>query len=242
MKYISVIICTYDSAERLPKTLDSILSQNFNDYEIIIVDGASADGTLDIIKDYEKKFCGKLRYISENDRGIYDAMNKGVQMANGEFLVVIGAGDWFENDAFEKAAGCAKSNPDVDAIFGKTRIWKGDLKTNHVVQTGPEKLPVQPMQHPSLFYKKALHDKFGLYDESYRIAADYAFCLKAFYVGNAKVVLFDAVASNFVMDGMSSNNQIEALKENNRALKEAGLGHRRFLIEYLTYYKKKLFG
>jgi glycosyltransferase involved in cell wall biosynthesis len=239
---ISVIICTFNSMGRLPKTLDSILAQKNEDCEVVLIDGASTDGTLEVIKEYEEKFIGRLKWISEKDTGIYNAMNKGVQMASGEFLNVIGAGDWLEKDALAQAVKCIEENPETDAVFGKTRIWNGDLKTNHVVQTGPEKLPVHPMQHPSLFYKKALHDKFGLYDESYRIAADYVFCLKAFYKGGSKSVPFDAVVANFVMDGMSSINQIKALKENKRALKEMGLRHRGFLIECLTYYKKKLFG
>lgn len=239
---ISAIICTFNSAWRLPKTLDSILSQDFSDYELLIIDGASSDGTLDVIKEYEKKFCGKLNYVSEKDRGIYDAMNKGIGMAKGEFLVVIGAGDWFEKNAFEKAAECIEKNPGADAVFGKTRIWDAALKKNQIVQTMSDELPGHPMQHPALFYKKSLHDKFGIYDESYRIAADYAFCLKAFYAGKTRVVPFDVVVSNFVMDGVSSNNQIRALRENKRALAEVRLKHKRYLIEYLTHYKKKILG
>ncbi len=241
MKF-SIIICSFNSVKRLPKTLSSILAQNCKEYEIIVIDGASSDGTLDVIKEYEKKFCGKLNYVSEKDRGIYDAMNKGIGMAKGEFLVVIGAGDWFEKNAFEKATECIEKNPETDAVFGKTRIWDADLKKNEIVQTMPNELPEHPMQHPALFYKKSLHNKFGIYDESYNIAADYAFCLKAFYAGKTRVVPFDVVVSNFVMDGVSSNNQIRALRENKRALAEVGLRHKRYLIEYLTHYKKKFLG
>ena len=126
MKF-SIIICTYNSAGRLPKTLDSILAQACDDFEVIVVDGASTDGTLDVIKDYAEKFAGKLRWISEKDSGIYNAMNKGVKIANGEFLNVIGAGDWIERDALENARKCIEGNPDTDAVYGKTRIWDKNL-------------------------------------------------------------------------------------------------------------------
>lgn len=233
---VSIIVCTFNSAKRLPKTLDSLLAQPFDAYEVVIVDGASTDETLEVIKAYENKFNRRLRWISEKDSGIYEAMNKGIAMAQGEFVVFIGAGDWLEKDALEKASKCIDKNPEADAVFGKTRIWNADLKNSRLVQTGPEYLPCHPMQHPSLFYRKSLHDKFGLYDESYRIAADYAFCLKAFYDGGAMVSAIDAVISNFVTDGMSSKNNFRVLRENMRARKEFGL-KTNFLREIKFYIK-----
>lgn len=237
MKF-SVIICTYNSIGRLAKTLDSILTQSLNDFEVLIIDGDSTDGTIDAIKNYEKKFSGRLKFASEKDSGIYDAMNKGIGIARGEFLVFIGAGDWFEKDAFEQSAKCIELHTEVDAVYGKTRIFDADLKDNRVMQTGPEELPSYPMQHPSLFYKKTLHDKYGFYDENYHIAADYSFCLKAFHVGKAKAVPFDAIVANFVMDGASSEKQFLCLVENVRARKEAGINVNIF-SESVTYFKNK---
>lgn len=213
MKF-SIIICTYNSVNRLPKTLESIVRQLFKDFEVVIIDGLSIDGTLDIIKEYEIRFEGKLRWISEKDEGIYDAMNKGIKLAQGEFINVIGAGDWMESDALENAVRCIEKNKDADAVYGKTRIWESDLEATRIVQTLPEMLTEYPMQHPSLFYKKALHDNFGLYNETHRIAADYDFCLKVFTVGNVKIACFNDLVSNFVMDGASSNNALKLIMEN----------------------------
>lgn len=238
MKF-SIIICTYNSAQRLPKTLDSILAQTSNDYEVVIIDGASTDGTVDVLKKYAEKFARKPRWISEKDRGIYDAMNKGVKMASGEFLSVIGAGDWLEKDALEKASDFIEKNPQADAVFGKTRIWESDLKTSRIVQTTSEMLAEYPMQHPSLFYKKTLHEKFGLYDENYKIVADYVFCLKAFYVGKVKATSFDNVVDNFVMDGASSKNNFKVLLENVRARKDCGV--RTQMLRELKVYLKNLY-
>ena len=99
---LSIIICTYNVVERLRKTLDSILEQNIGDYEVIIVDGDSNDGTLDIIKEYEIFFQGKLKWISEKDTGIYNAMNKGGRSAKGEYLNINGAGEWLEKGVLKK--------------------------------------------------------------------------------------------------------------------------------------------
>jgi hypothetical protein len=150
-------------------------------------------------------------------------MNKGVKMARGRYLSVIGAGDWLEDGALEKVFKIMANNSEADAIYAKTRIWDKDLKEGKIIQTVVEILPSQPMQHPALYYKKELHNKFGLYDESYKIVADYLFCLKAFYFGRASVKLIDAVTVNFVMDGVSSNNTKECEIENKRARKELGI-------------------
>lgn len=239
MKF-SIIICTYNTAKRLPKTLDSILAQTFGDYEVVIIDGASTDGTQEVIKDYQEKFDGRLVFISEPDAGLYNAMNKGVKMAKGEFLEIIGAGDWLESNALEEASKCIAKYSKADAVYGKTRVWDKDQKTNHLVQTTVELLPTQPMQHPSMFYKKALHDKFGLYDESYKITADYAFCLKAFYVGKAVAQSFDAVIDNFVMDGISSKNEWKCLQENRRARLKVGIKPKGIMAEFFSYIKNKI--
>jgi ubiquinone/menaquinone biosynthesis C-methylase UbiE len=236
----SIIICTHNAAERLSKTLDSFLAQTFQNFEVVLIDGDSTDGTQKVVEEYEKKFAGKLKWISEKDSGLYNAINKGVKMSEGEFLSVVGAGDWLEKNALEQAAKCIEKYPEADAVFGKTKIWDKDLKISRLLQTGPEQLPTSPMQHPSLFYKKSLHDKFGLYEESYRIAADYAFCLKTFWNGKAKAQSFDAVIDNYVLDGISATREGLCVKENFRARREAGVKTKASLREALNFLKNKL--
>jgi len=238
MKF-SIIICTYNAEKKLPKTLDSIFLQTDNDYEVIIIDGASSDSTIEIIKKYEKKFVGKLRWISEKDSGIYNAMNKGVKMAKGEYVNVIGTGDWLEEGALKEVAKAADENPGADAIYGKTRIWDRDMQESKIVQTLPEILFSQPMQHPAIFYKRKLHNKFGLYDESYRIVADYLFCLKAFCFGKATVKAIDVITSNFVMNGISSKKQYLCFTENIRARKDLSIKVNIY-FEFLNYLKSKV--
>lgn len=225
---LSIIICTYNSAGRLEKTLDSILSQDAEDYEVVIMDGASTDKTLEIIKDYEIKFGGKLRWISEKDSGIYEAMNKGVKMAQGEYLNVIGAGDWLEENALKDVYDFISKNPKADAVHGILRMWDKSLKESYLFQTSQKDLKTQPMQHPALYYKKELHNKFGFYDESYKIVSDYLFCMKAFLLGEAISIPFDIVVDNYVLDGKSADIDL-CEKENFRARRELGLIPNRFM-------------
>lgn len=219
----SIIICTYNAKKRLSKTLDSILAQTNQDFEVIIVDGASTDGTIEIIKEYETKFKEKINWISEKDSGIYNAMNKGVKMAKGVYLNVVGAGDWLEKNALEKANECIMKNPEADAVHGKLRVWNENLNHNYLLQTFPDMLVGNPMQHPALYYKKTLHDKFGLYSEEYRIVSDYLFCMKAFLIGDAKAASFESVVDNYVTDGISSTNLDQCEKESMMIRQELNL-------------------
>ena len=99
--FLSIITVCYNSAGTIRQTFESVLQQDFNDYEYIVVDGASTDGTLGIIQEYLPKFNGKMRYVSEKDNGIYDAMNKGIRMAQGEVIGLVNSDDFYEKNAFD---------------------------------------------------------------------------------------------------------------------------------------------
>lgn len=225
----SIIICTYNDAEKLKKTLDSLAMQSFDDFEVVVIDGKSKDDTVEVLKSFEKRFNGRLKWASEPDAGIYNAMNKGIDLSQGRYLNIVGAGDWLEKDALLSAAQCIEKNPDADAVYGILRMWSKDLEKSDDVQTLPGDLVHTPMQHPALYYRKLLHDKFGLYDESYKIAADYLFCLKAFYVGGSEVVAFDTIVDNYVLDGVSATNEDLCIKENIRARRSLKLIPNRFM-------------
>lgn len=239
--FLSIIICTYNVSQKLPTTLDSILAQEFLDFEVVVIDGESEDGTVDVLCEYGKKFHGKLRWISEADTGIYNAMNRGVRMARGEYIVVIGAGDWYEENAFMAVFKAAQENSNAEAIYGKTRVWEADRKTNRLIQTLPDVLPMQPMQHPALFYKKNLHDRFGLYDEKYKIVSDYAFCLRVFYFGHAAVLPIEGITSNFVMDGASSWQKMCGA-ENKQLRKELGIKMPIQIPNPFRFLRKRFYG
>lgn len=174
---VSVITVTYNSAKTLARTADSVLKQTYPDLEYVVVDGGSTDGTVDIIKGYEEKFEGRLRFISEKDNGIYDAMNKGIMMATGDIVGILNSDDFFtSNNVVERIV--QEFSSDVDAVYGDVHFVKeNDLNKNVRYYSGK---PYKPWMvrygfippHPSFYVRKTAYEKYGLYDTCFRISAD----------------------------------------------------------------------
>lgn len=124
---ISIITTTYNSLLTIGDTLDSILNQSYGDFESIIIDGISTDGTLDVIKEYQLKFNGKLRCLSEPDCGIYDAMNKGIKMATGDIIGVLNSDDFFtHSDVLKKVVERFENDEALDAVYGDVHFVKSN--------------------------------------------------------------------------------------------------------------------
>ncbi len=209
---ISLITVTYNSAETLCDTLQSVLNQTFKDIDYIIVDGASKDSTMDIVKEFEPKFEGRLRWLSEPDKGIYDAMNKGVMMAQGEIVSILNSDDFFaSNDILEKVNAAFKENPDVDGVYADVRYvgWNDTGKTVRMFSGKDfkrEKLCWGKMPpHPSFYVKRECYDKFGLYSLDYPICADYDMFVKMIWMGNINTLYINDVFVNMRNGGTSSN-------------------------------------
>ena len=116
---ITIITATYNSAATVRDTFDSILSQTYSDIEYIVVDGASTDGTVDIIKSYEPRFNGRMRWINEADKGIYDAMNKGIAMATGDVIGILNSDDFYtSNDVLQTVVNTLQQDTTIDAVYG----------------------------------------------------------------------------------------------------------------------------
>ena len=177
---ISMITVCYNSAKTIEDTLKSVLSQKYDNYEYIIIDGKSKDNTLDIIKKYEPKFKGKLKYISEKDNGLYDAMNKGIKMAEGDIIGIINSDDVIaSSDVFNLVIDKIKET-NADGVYSNliikdenldkcVRLFKGGV--------GSYKRGWHP-PHPTLYLKKDIYQKYGNFDTNYRIAADYDFMVR----------------------------------------------------------------
>lgn len=180
---ISIITAAYNSESTIKDTIESVLRQSCLDYEYIIVDGGSKDGTVDIVEQYIPKFKGRMRYVSEPDQGIYDAMNKGFQMASGDVLALINSDDFFCDDyALEKVVKIFEDKPDVDGVYADL-YYVSHNNTDNIIRkwvTGTQKpfakgwLPA----HPTFYVKRECYKKYGYFNLEYKLAADFELMLR----------------------------------------------------------------
>lgn len=206
MKITLITVC-YNSESTIKDTLESVLKQTYKNYEYLIIDGKSNDKTLEIVKSYEPKFNKKLKYISEKDKGLYDAMNKGIKMASGDIIGIINSDDVLATkDTLEIIINTFKKEK-CDATYSNLEIK--DEKLEKVVRVfnskkGNYKLGWYP-PHPTLYVKKEVYNKYGLYNQGYKIAADYDFMLRIMKDEKVKMSYINKVLVYMRSGGVSTN-------------------------------------
>lgn len=190
---VSVITVTWNSGATLRGTLESVLRQTYPDIEHIIVDGGSTDNTMEMVREYEPYYQGRLRYVSEPDKGIYDAMNKGIGMATGEVIGILNSDDFYtSSDVVEILVGELERSH-VDAVYGDIHYVDGkDLEKSvrYYSSAGFRRwkmlLGFMPA-HPSFYCRKEAYERFGLFKTSYKVAADFENLLRLIYVGKISI-------------------------------------------------------
>lgn len=198
---ISIITVSYNSVKTIEQTILSVINQNFKDYEYIIIDGGSTDGTIDIIKKYQNQISF---WISEPDGGIYDAMNKGLKLAQGKFISLLNSDDWFEQDSLNYVANSYKLNPNVDLFHGLLRFIDINDEPDSIIGHYNSYLNTGMIEHPTCFVKKELYERVGLFDLNYKSASDYDWMLKA-KIADANFLLIPKILTNFRRGGMSGS-------------------------------------
>ena len=175
---ISLITVSYNSDSTIKDTIESVLKQTYDNYEYLIVDGKSNDNTLSIIKEYEKKFNGKLKYISESDKGIYDAMNKGIKMASGDIIGILNSDDILAHKNVFK--NIVDNIDDNDGIYSNLLMLDEKLDKPYRLFKSKKvsKKLGWHMPHPTLYLKKEVYEKYGYFNINYKIAADLDFMLR----------------------------------------------------------------
>ena len=160
--FLSIITINRNNAEGLKKTLDSVASQTCRDFEHIIIDGASTDSSVDIIKEYIASPAGKnvSYWVSEPDSGIYNAMNKGIRKANGDFIEILNSGDAFTADILAELFPIAKQNSDK-ILYGAVNDIKNGI-FEKVEGRAAELLPQNMIAHQTCFVPRHIYDKYGL--------------------------------------------------------------------------------
>lgn len=213
-KLFSIVTVCYNSVKTIEQTFNSLLGQTYINYEYIVVDGGSTDGTLDIIKKYEAKFGSKMKWISERDNGIYDAMNKGIDMASGELIAFLNSDDYYEKDALCKLNEFYKINKNVDFIYGNTIlvynfdntvITKLDIPINKITKKTLN--AGMGFIHQSCFVKKSIFKKVGKFNTYFKIGADWDFVIRC-YNSNVKFSKINTTISYFSKDGISSKSHV----------------------------------
>lgn len=208
MPLLSIITINRNNASGLKRTLTTIASQTHTEFEYIVIDGASTDESCELLQSFQFPKLSSFRFISEPDTGIYNAMNKGISMAKGRYLLFINSGDELDNaEVIEKFMNV------VDTGY---EIYSGDLLIiNNIEQktlTAPTEMSLsfcvnEGLTHPNTFISKSLFGKYGSYNEANRIVSDWEFFLIAAGLNNCKYQKLDFTVAKFYEDGISSQNK-----------------------------------
>jgi glycosyltransferase involved in cell wall biosynthesis len=216
MNKISVITINYNDKKGLKKTIDSVVSQTFKDFEFIIIDGGSNDGSVSVIEENKDEIS---YWVSEPDSGIYNAMNKGIKAATGDFVIFMNSGDCFySNTVLEEVLPDLQD--DFDIYYGDCyRVTGNNLKK----WAFPEKLSFSffyssSLSHQSTFIRRKLFYKFFMYNENFRIVSDWEFFIYAICKENTPYKHLDKVISNFDFTGISSNKNNKEIDKTERVI------------------------
>ncbi|MBQ2778153.1 MAG: glycosyltransferase [Bacteroidaceae bacterium] len=229
---ISIITATYNSAETVRNTFDSVLNQTYKDIEYIVVDGLSKDNTVEIIKEYAGKFEGKMRYISEKDRGLYDAMNKGLAMATGDIVGILNSDDFYTSNNILEIVANNFEEGEIDAVYGDIHFVNSNDLTKCVRYYSSAIFSRRLMRfgfmpaHPSFYCKREVYEKYGAFNTKYKIAADFDSLFRFIYI---KKIRTRYIKRDFVTmrtggvstDGFRSRWLI--MKEHSKVIKSYGV-------------------
>ncbi|MCD8291075.1 MAG: glycosyltransferase [Prevotella sp.] len=227
---LSIIIATYNAAKTLCAALDSVLNQTYQDWECLVVDGASSDNTLEIVKKYALRD-KRIRYISEPDKGIYDAFNKGWRLAKGEWIYYLGADDILLPDGM---AEIFRRSWTEDVVYGDMYFKnpRGIIKKQSPLDLCNGKFKM--VSHQSLVMRRCVIEKMGGFDTRYKISADYDLLLRALLAGY-KYAHCDAYVAQFTTGGLSSTNMHRLMEIHNSRKRSGAYGKWQMATIFLKY-------
>lgn len=209
MSKISVITVNFNDKKGLSKTLESVTNQSYKDFEFIVIDGGSTDGSKELIEQYQDKI---THWVSEKDKGVFDAMNKGIRLAKGEFLIFMNGGDCFYNNSVLEDVSSSLTS-EFDIYYGDNYKESGNSKR---LKTYPEKLSfsffyTSSINHQSTFIRRTLFDEHFYYNEDYKIASDWEFFIYAICHKNVAYKYLKKTIAVYDFTGISSNPKFRDL-------------------------------
>ncbi|HNW25913.1 MAG TPA: glycosyltransferase family 2 protein [Candidatus Gastranaerophilaceae bacterium] len=246
---ISVITVCYNAKNDIEDTIQSVFKQTaLENIEYIIIDGNSTDGTKEIIKKYKDKIS---KYISESDTGIYNAMNKGIKLATGDFIQFLNAGDFYINEKVVEDFLPHLQNAKSEIIFGNLfafNKYNGDVVRINENIIDKYLFNYQSIPHPCTFFRREIFEKVGLYNENYRIVSDFEWYLKYFNEYGGSYLYVDKYAIIFDLNGICSSAKFADIhrKERKEVVKKyySGLEHFIYKVSKIIFkrqHKKKYF-
>jgi glycosyltransferase involved in cell wall biosynthesis len=214
MPLISIITINYNNAEGLQKTIDSVINQSFQDFEFIVIDGNSSDKSVDVIKQYPRI----NEWLSEKDKGIYDAQNKGVLKAKGDYLLFLNSGDVLTNKVLQKVSSALSGGKSF--YYGNLILEKNSVKENHFA---PKEIDMDfilnsTFWHPCVFIKSTLFKSFGLYNTTFKIVGDYEFFIRCLLKPNITTEYINEFITEFDGNGISNDASQTDLQNKEREL------------------------
>jgi len=236
---ISIITVTKNNEDTVEEAVRSVISQTYKNIEYIIIDGASDDGTLNILKQYANRI---TKIISEPDAGVYDAMNKGISMASGDVIGFLNADDVYADSGVVRDIVKAFDDPDVDGCYSDLvyvdrrdtgrvlRRWKSGSYEDGSFQKGW----IPP--HPTFYAKRSVYDRYGLHDLSFRLAADHELMLRMLLHHRIRLHYIDRVTVKMRLGGITNKSISNVVKQNIEILRaRRRYGIRRAVTTYLVY-------
>lgn len=224
---ITIVTPCYNSENTIEKTIISVINQSYNNIEYIVVDGGSLDNTVKIVNKYNK-YIDIL--ISEKDDGIYDAINKGINLSSGDIVGILNSDDHFHSEKSLSIIASYFNSPDIDCVYGNLIYQKENGKVTRKWKSRPYKKGLFSKSwtpaHPTFYCKKQIYEKYGLYNTDYRIAADVELMLRFLEIHQVNSHFIDEVLVNMRVGGISNQglqSTITITKEMQRAFKENGL-------------------
>lgn len=206
---VSIITVCLNSEKTIEKTILSVLAQECEELEYIIIDGKSTDGTLEIVKKYEERISV---VVSEPDAGLYDAMNKGIAYATGDVIGIINSDDWYEPDAVKTVLDIFK-NSNAEVVYGQMNLIDGDRKVRVFIPEDIEKLRYKMvLTHPTVFIRRDVYSRYGGFDIKYKVCADYELLLRL-YTKNVCFQYVERVLANFRTNGISSQMSMNTVND-----------------------------
>jgi glycosyltransferase involved in cell wall biosynthesis len=237
---VSIITICYNRNASISKTIESVLNQDYDNIEYIIIDGNSNDGTIEIIKSYSDEISC---FISEPDNGMYDAINKGLKLSNGDIIGLMHSDDqFFDNTVVSQIVSMFNNNINTDGIYGNGIYISNDKKENIIRDRKGGEFSLNKVKdgwlplHPTVYLKKSLIEKYGYYNLDFQIASDTEFLLRYLYKYKIQLTYINSYIVKMRMGGLSTNYKriIEVLLEDYKIYKYHGLN------AFVVVFRKKI--